>query len=120
MKKFAALNLIFLFTTFLFSSGKESDSLKVYEAIINPVLEAKCVSCHGAEKDKGKLRMHTKESLVKGGRGAGDAIIVKGEVEESELIFRITLPKDDEEAMPPLEDEAHYNPVTEQELSVLK
>ena len=66
MTKFAALNLIFLFTTFLFSSGKESDSLKVYEAIINPVLEAKCVSCHGAEKDKGKLRMHTKESLVKG------------------------------------------------------
>ena len=39
---------------------------------------------------------------------------------KSELIFRITLPKDDEEAMPPLEDEAHYNPVTEQELSVLK
>ena len=120
MKKFAFLNLALLFTAFLFSSGKESDPLKVYDAIINPVLEAKCVSCHGAEKDKGKLRMHTKELLAKGGRGAGDAIIVKGEIEESELIFRITLPKDDEEAMPPLEDEAHYNPVTEQELSVLK
>lgn len=120
MKKIASTILVFFFTTFLLSFGKESDPMKVYDAIINPVLEAKCVSCHGAEKDKGKLRMHTKEFLVQGGRGAGDAIIVKGEVEESELIFRITLPKDDEEAMPPLEDQAHYNPVTEQELSVLK
>ena len=60
------------------------------------------------------------EALIKGGRGAGEDIIVKGEVEDSELIYRITLPKDDEEAMPPMEDEAHYNPVTEQELSVLK
>ena len=120
MKKFAILKIVILFVTFSFSSGKESSPLRVYDAVINPVLEAKCVSCHGAEKDKGKLRMHTKELLSKGGRGAGNAIIVGGDVEESELIFRITLPKDDEEAMPPLEDEAHYNPVTEQELSVLK
>ena len=120
MKKIASINLVLFLTTFPLSFAKESDPMKVYDAIINPVLEAKCVSCHGAEKDKGKLRMHTKESLIKGGRGAGDAIIVKGEVEESELIFRITLPKDDEEAMPPLEDQAHYNPVTEEELSVLK
>jgi hypothetical protein len=120
MKKIASINLVLFLTTFPLSFAKESDPMKVYDAIINPVLDAKCVSCHGAEKDKGKLRMHTKESLIKGGRGAGDAIIVKGEVEESELIFRITLPKDDEEAMPPLEDQAHYNPVTEEELSVLK
>ena len=120
MKKFARPNLIILFAAFSYSSGKEPSSLKVYDAIINPVLEAKCVSCHGAEKNKGKLRMHNKESLIQGGRGAGDAIIVKGEVEESELIYRLTLPKDDEEAMPPMDDESHYNPVTIEELSVLK
>lgn len=120
MKKFARPNLIILFAAFSYSSGKEPSSLKVYDAIINPVLEAKCVSCHGAEKNKGKLRMHNKESLIQGGRGAGDAIIVKGDVEESELIYRLTLPKDDEEAMPPTDDESHYNPVTIEELSVLK
>ena len=111
----------FLFFTFIFSLFAGADeSSNIYDSIISPVLEAKCVNCHGAEKDKGKLRMHTKESLLKGGRGAGDSIIVKGEVEESEIIFRITLPKNDEEAMPPMEDESHYNPVTPQELSVLK
>ena len=44
----------------------------------------------------------------------------KGDPNGSEIIFRITLLKEDEEAMPPMEDEAHYNPVTPQELSVLK
>jgi len=116
--RFTLISLLSL-TTSLFAENDPS-SLKVYDSIIYPVLEAKCISCHGAEKDKGKLRMHTKEALVKGGRGAGDAIIVKGEVEESELIYRITLPKDDEESMPPMEDESHYNPVTDKELSVLK
>ena len=119
-KKVFLICSVFILSTFL-SFGKEfSSSLKVYDSVISPVLEAKCVSCHGAEKDKGKLRMHSKEALIKGGRGAGEDIIVKGEVDDSELIYRITLPKDDEEAMPPMEDEAHYNPVTEQELSVLK
>ena len=117
-KKVILIFSIYILSTFL-SFGKEfSSPLKVYESVISPVLEAKCVSCHGAEKDKGKLRMHSKEALIKGGRGAGEDIIVKGEVDDSELIYRITLPKDDEEAMPPMEDEAHYNPVTDQELSV--
>ena len=93
---------------------------KVYDSVIYPILDAKCINCHGAEKDKGKLRMHTKEDLLKGGRGAGSDIIVKQDIEASELIYRITLPKEDEESMPPMEDEAHYNPVTEEELMVLK
>ena len=121
MTKKAILTSALYIISAMLSFGKEpSSSLKVYDSIISPILEAKCVSCHGADKDKGKLRMHTKEALVKGGRGVGEDIIIKGEVEDSELIYRITLPKDDEEAMPPMEDETHYNPVTEKELSVLK
>ena len=101
-------------------SENTDHSKKIYDSIIYPILDAKCISCHGAEKDKGKLRMHTKEDLLKGGRGAGGDIIVKRDIEASELIYRITLPKEDEESMPPMEDEAHYNPVTEEELIVLK
>jgi hypothetical protein len=107
------------FLSFSLCAGDRSKR-NVYDSVINPVLQAKCVSCHGQDKDKGKLRMHTKSELIKGGRGAGDAIIVQGKVDESELIFRITLPKDDEEAMPPMENETHYNPVTTEELSVLQ
>ena len=100
--------------------AEEHSSKNVYDSIIKPILEAKCQDCHGQQKDKGKLRLHTKEDLLKGGRNAQESIIVPNQPSESELIFRITLPKDDEEAMPPFEEEDHYNPVTSQELSVLK
>ena len=70
---------------------------------------------------KGKeARMHTKEDLLKGGKQVGSDILIKGNFEDSELIYRITLPKDDDEAMPPFKDEDHYNPVTAQELQVMK
>ena len=91
----------------------------VFTHLIQSVLDAKCVQCHGAEKDKGKLRMHTKEDLLKG-KQVGSDILIRNFEEDNELIYRITLPKDDDEAMPPFKDEDHYNPVTAQELQVMK
>ncbi|MBT3638093.1 MAG: hypothetical protein HN531_14250 [Opitutae bacterium] len=111
------------FSFFLLSSlatAKEDSPKNVFKHLIRPVLDAKCVQCHGADKDKGKLRMHTNEALLKGGREVGSDIVIKGKVDDSELIFRITLPKDEDEAMPPFEEKDHYNPVTPQELEVMK
>ena len=99
---------------------KEITSFKVYDQLIAPVFEARCQNCHGENKDKGKLRMHTRELLLKGGRGAGQDIIIKGDPASSELVYRITLPKDDEEAMPPYEEDESYRPVTVSELKVIK
>lgn len=100
--------------------GEENSKKNVFATLIKPVLEAKCVQCHGAEKDKGKLRLHTKEDLLKGGREVGEDILIKGNIEDSELIYRITLPKEDDESMPPFDDKDHYNPVTPQELKVMQ
>ena len=58
-----------------------------------------------------------KEVLIKGGRGAGEDIIVKGMKIVNSFI---ELPSKDDEEAATMEDEAHYNPVTEQELSTLK
>lgn len=71
----------------------------VYAEIIAPILEAKCYSCHNAEKQKGKYRMDEYELLVKGGK-EGDGII-HGKSAESNVIVRIDLPEDDDEHMPP-------------------
>ena len=101
-------------------ANENQQSLKVFDRVIQPVFSAKCIHCHGAEKNKGMLRMHTRDDLLRGGSGVGEDIIVAGDSEISELIFRITLPKDDDEAMPPYEDDDHYNPVTNQELAVIK
>ena len=113
-----------LFSIVLYSQSlkaeNESFSKNIYDSLIQPVFVAKCQECHGANKSKGKLKLHTKEDFIKGGSGAGKEIVIKGNVEDSELIYRITLPKEDDEAMPPMEDKDHYNPVTKQELDVMK
>ena len=118
--------LTFLFSLFIFpgsfflSAEKNYLAEKIYDSLIQPVFAAKCQECHGPNKSKGKLKLHTKEDLLKGGTGAGSEIIVKGSTDESELIYRITLPADDDEAMPPMDDKEHYNPITAQELIVMK
>ena len=91
---------------------------KVFDDVIVPVLSAKCYDCHGADKDKSKLRLHTKESLLKGGKDAGAKIIVKGKLDDSELYYRISLPKDDDDVMPPFDEDEPHNPVTSEELKV--
>jgi hypothetical protein len=107
-------------SSFYLSAEKNYLSEKIYDSLIQPIFTAKCLECHGTNKSKGKLKLHTKEDFLKGGSGAGSEIIVKGSVDESELIYRITLPTDDDEAMPPMEDKEHYNPITAEELIVMK
>lgn len=87
----------------------------VYSDIIAPILAEKCYSCHGEEKGKGKLRMHTFADLKKGG-SEGEVNLVPGKSGDSLMVKRILLPKDDDEHMPP-EDEPQ---VTKEELALLK
>lgn len=69
-----------------------------YTARVAPILERHCVVCHGAEKQKARLRLDTFEHTL---RGAESGVVVKaGDVKGSELYRRITLPRTDEEAMP--------------------
>lgn len=67
---------------------------------ILPILRDHCVKCHGAEKQKGKLRLDSKAEALKGGK-SGKAVFVPGKPDESELIHRIILPKDSDDLMPP-------------------
>ena len=122
MKILTTISCSFLSFFLLISLAQaEKESAKnVFTHLIRPVLDAKCVQCHGPDKDKGKLRMHTRENFLKGGKEVGKDIVVKGNIDDSELIYRITLPKDEDEAMPPFKDKEHYNPVTPQELQVMK
>jgi uncharacterized membrane protein len=72
----------------------------VFQDIVLPILEEKCNSCHNADKDKGDLRMHTYELLIKGGSEEG-LTVVPGKPDDSLLLQRALLPKDDDEHMPP-------------------
>ncbi len=75
------------------------DSALVFEDVIQPILDARCVSCHNDEKLKGELLMTAYDHLMKGGESG--KVIVAGNSVSSDLIHRVTLAPDDEDFMPP-------------------
>ncbi len=80
---------------------------------ILPILKDNCIKCHGAEKQKGKLRLDSREAALKGGKG-GPAFVV-GDAAKSDLIHRITLPKADDDFMP-----AEGEPLAKEKIELLK
>ncbi|MBA4149276.1 MAG: hypothetical protein H0X66_14270 [Verrucomicrobia bacterium] len=70
-----------------------------FQKDVAPILQKSCVECHGPDKDKGGLRLDTKALALKGGKG-GDTIVI-GKADDSEILKRISLPKDDDDIMPP-------------------
>lgn len=75
------------------------DSAEIFADVIQPVLEARCVSCHNENKKKGDLLMTDFAMLMEGGEHG--EVIMAGNAIKSELVRRVTLPKDDEKFMPP-------------------
>jgi uncharacterized membrane protein/mono/diheme cytochrome c family protein len=73
----------------------------VYQEVVQPLLQSKCYSCHNANKKKGGLQMNSPELLMKGGKNG--EIIIAGKAEESEMIKRLLLPREDDDHMPPKE-----------------
>jgi uncharacterized membrane protein len=73
-------------------------SAAFFAARVAPIFDDKCVTCHGPEKKKGKLRLDSFEDVMRGGK---DGLVVRpGEPKNSELVRRISLPRDDKDAMP--------------------
>jgi hypothetical protein len=67
-------------------------------ARVAPILDKHCVVCHGAEKQKGKLRLDSFAALSHGAE-SGD-VLAAGQVAKSELLRRVRLPATDDEVMP--------------------
>ena len=65
-------------------------------------LAAHCVKCHGAQKQKGKLRVDSIAALLQG--GTNGAALVPGSPDKSSILKRVRLPLSDEEHMPPVKE----------------
>ncbi len=84
-----------------------------FSAEVKPLLNRKCLSCHGGVKKKGDYSLLFREEAM--GTGAsGRPAIVPGDPENSEL-YRRLVEHDPEERMPYRED-----PLKEDEISLLK
>lgn len=81
-------------------SIQAADESTIFGSAVHPILEAKCVGCHGEKKQKGKLRLDSFEAVAKGG-SSGEKSIVPTKSAESELYKRLILPEDDDDHMPP-------------------
>lgn len=86
----------------------------VYADLVNPILNNKCVSCHGPEKSKGGLRLDSKEGILAGGENG--PVVRLHDLENSELISRVELPEYEEGHMPPEGKE----PLSKSEIKLLK
>ncbi len=84
---------------FLVDAGLSLDEMPVYEQLIQPILQQKCVSCHKPSKKKGELVMSSFADLVKGGKSG--AIFNSEHPQKSELLKRVLLPIGEEKHMPP-------------------
>lgn len=75
------------------------DEALVFDDVIMPIFNQKCVSCHNTDKQKGGLLLTSAEGMMKGGK-TGE-FFVAGKPEISLLLQRIHLPMDDKKHMPP-------------------
>ena len=94
-----------LFTLFLTSgaiaaaAAHAPNSDSVFTTHLQPILADYCVSCHGEEKSKGKLRLDSFENVIKGGDNG--PVLVARDSKHSALVERMLLPLDEEDHMPP-------------------
>lgn len=68
---------------------------------VQPLLESRCISCHGPDKVKGGLRLDSREAVLKAG-DSGEPAVVPGQPEKSLLLHAVMHAKKDLE-MPPKE-----------------
>lgn len=79
---------------------------------IAPILDQRCLECHGPKKQKGKLRLDQKDSLL---QKRDKATVVPGKPDESELVRLISLPKGHEDIMP-----NKGEPLTKEQIDLIK
>ena len=93
----------------LFTPGKKVD----FSADVKPILNKKCIACHGGVKAKAGFSVLFREDAL-ANTESGKPAIIPGDPEGSELIRRISI-NDPEERMP-----YKHDPLSKEEISILK
>ncbi|GAB3966237.1 ribonuclease inhibitor [Spirosoma terrae] len=71
----------------------------VYQQIVNPILQTRCVQCHNADKSKAGLRLDSPDMIRKGSEDG--PVFVAGKGTASQLVKVCLLPEEDDHHMPP-------------------
>jgi len=99
------------------SASGASDAAYVgsaYTRYIHPIFDAKCVACHGENKETGGLRLDFYDLLMQGGKDG--AVIAPQNPDRSILLQRVTLSPSDRHFMPA----EGRTPLTAEEIATLR
>ncbi|GAB3908750.1 chitobiase/beta-hexosaminidase C-terminal domain-containing protein [Larkinella knui] len=75
------------------------DQALVYDHVIQPIFQQKCISCHNPDKLKGELNLADVDAILKGGKSG--KLFKAGLPDQSLLLQRIHLPAEEKKHMPP-------------------
>ena len=108
---------LILFLTFILPLSLFAEERIDFNTQIKSLLSNRCIACHGPDEENREagLRLDTFDGATRDLDGY--SAIVPGDPKESEMIFRISLPADDEEVMPP---KGKGKPITDQEVALLE
>ncbi|HEY5969664.1 MAG TPA: DUF1549 domain-containing protein, partial [Chitinophagaceae bacterium] len=113
IKRFLVLFLLMLVGGLIWYFSAAFEEKIDYNTQVKPILNKKCIACHGGVKAKSDFSLLFREDALKAAK-SGKYPIVPGEPAKSEMIRRIT-EKDEEERMP-----YKHDPLTKEEISILK
>ncbi|WP_397569508.1 PSD1 and planctomycete cytochrome C domain-containing protein [Schlesneria sp. T3-172] len=79
-------------------NSNDSDTFDV-ERTIAPLLQARCLECHGRRQHEGGVRLDSREAILRG--GDNHQIVIAGNADESRLFQLVTGTAPDHVVMPP-------------------
>ncbi len=91
-------SLILLLAGTPLAIAADPSAASVFNERVRPLLQERCVECHGGKKQKGELRLDAKVFAFKGGHDG--MAIVPGDPGKS-LLFQRLISEDSDERMPP-------------------
>jgi len=89
-----------------------------YASDIKPIFEKSCTKCHGAEKQKGKLRLDSLEAALKGGEDG--KVIEPGKSADSMLVQNVAQVGDEDLYMPPPDNKDKIPPLTKEQIGLIR
>jgi mono/diheme cytochrome c family protein len=104
---------ILLLVSAAWSASAQDAATDVFAKEVWPVLQARCVECHGPDRQKAGMRLDSPEAIAKGSENG--PVLVAGKPDESLLLKRISLPPDDVDIMPPKGD-----PLTKEQIEAIR
>ena len=81
-----------------FSISKEPDGVHLFESIVRPVLEYRCIHCHNDNVTNGGLNLQDRDLVFRG--NARGPFIVPGKPDHSRIWKAIVLPEKHDQVMP--------------------